>query len=256
MSTSTSTPVTLSFEAIDDLIYDARAGDLDALKADLAAQSKEHNCPEAWIIASAIDAEPEAEGGTGSCLLHFPAANGNAGMFSPYLTRLYSLIVWMARLTDTEILNYLLATLTAQAAAPLSAEQIAAVVNHRNHSGNTPLHWAALNTHLECVKALVEAGADIAIKNDAGLDAIFLAERTAWSTEEEEGKGAEGSGEASAEEEGAGEMSKGRQVVEWLLSSDKAGDLEGGLSVSAGVGAEASASGSGSGEAMDVDEKK
>ncbi|KAF7160820.1 hypothetical protein CNMCM5623_006414 [Aspergillus felis] len=234
MSTSTSTPVTLSFEAIDDLIYDARAGDLDALKADLAAQSKEHNCPEAWIIASAIDAEPEAEGGTGSCLLHFPAANGNA-----------------------EILNYLLATLTAQAAAPLSAEQIAAVVNHRNHSGNTPLHWAALNTHLECVKALVEAGADIAIKNDAGLDAIFLAERTAWSTEEEEeGKGAEGSGEASAEEEGAGEMSKGRQVVEWLLSSDKAGDLEGGLSVSAGVGAEASASGSGSGEAMDVDEKK
>jgi hypothetical protein len=119
------------------------------------------------------------------------------------------------------------------------------------------LHWAALNTHLECVKALVEAGADIAVKNDAGLDAIFLAERTAWSTEEED-KGAEGSGEASAEEEGAGEMSKGRQVVEWLLSSDKAGDLEGGLSVSAGVGAEgsASASGSGSGEAMDVDEKK
>lgn len=58
---STSTPVKLSFEAIDDLIYDARAGDLEALKADLATQSKEHNCPEAWIIASAIDAEPEAE---------------------------------------------------------------------------------------------------------------------------------------------------------------------------------------------------
>ncbi|KAH1422198.1 hypothetical protein KXV70_001352 [Aspergillus fumigatus] len=222
---STSTPVKLSFEAIDDLIYDARAGDPEALKADLATQSKEHNCPEAWIIASAIDAEPEAEGGTGSCLLHFPAANGNA-----------------------EILNYLLATLTAQSAAPLSAEQIAAVVNHRNHSGNTPLHWAALNTHLGCVKALVEAGADIGVKNDAGLDAIFLAERTAWSTEEE-GK------EVPAEEEGAGKMSKGRQVVEWLLSSDKAGDLEEGLSVSAGVGAEGSASGSGSGETMDVDEK-
>jgi hypothetical protein len=148
-----------------------------------------------------------------------------------------------------EILNYLLATLTAQSAAPLSVEQVAAVINHRNHSGNTPLHWAALNTHLECVKALVEAGADIGVKNDAGLDAIFLAERTAWSTEEE-GK------EAPAEEEGAGEMTKGRQVVEWLLSSDKAGDLEGGLSVSAGVGAEGSASASGSGEAMDVDEKK
>jgi hypothetical protein len=79
---STSAPVKLSFEAIDDLIYDARAGDLEALKADLATQSKEHNCPEAWIVASAIDAEPEAEGGTGSCLLHFPAANGNAGTFA------------------------------------------------------------------------------------------------------------------------------------------------------------------------------
>ncbi|KAF7122999.1 hypothetical protein CNMCM5793_001175 [Aspergillus hiratsukae] len=233
-STSTSTPVSLSFEAIDDLIYDARSGDLDALKADLSAQSKQHDCPEAWIIASAIDAEPEAEGGTGSCLLHFPAANGNA-----------------------EILNYLLTTLTAQSASPLSASQIAGVVNHRNHSGNTPLHWAALNTHLECVKALVEAGADISVKNDAGLDAIFLAERTAWSAEEE---GKEDESAEGAEQEGAGEMTKGREVVEWLLSSDKAGDLEGGLSVSAGVGAEASASGSGSGsgtgEMMDVDEKK
>lgn len=127
------------------------------------------------------------------------------------------------------------------------------MVNHRNHSGNTPLHWAALNTHLECVKALVEAGADISVKNDAGLDAIFLAERTAWSAEEEGKEGAE-----DAEEDGAGEMTKGREVVEWLLSSDKAGDLEEGLSVSAGVGAEASGSGSGTGagEMMDVDEKK
>ncbi|EAW12672.1 ankyrin repeat domain-containing protein [Aspergillus clavatus NRRL 1] len=237
-----STPLTLSFEAIDDLIYDARSGDLEALKADLASQSKEHNRPEAWIIASAIDAEPEAEGGTGSCLLHFPAANGN-----------------------NEILTYLLTALTAKSESPLSAAQIVAVVNHRNHSGNTPLHWAALNTHLECVKALVEAGADISIKNDAGLDAVFLAERTAWSTEEE-GKGAaegaeeeeeveiEVGGEAEAGEEGRGEMSKGRQVVEWLLSSDKAGELESGVG-----GAEASASAPAapaSGEAMDVDEKK
>lgn len=88
MSVSTSTPVSLSFEAIDDLIYDARSGDLDALKADLSAQSKEHNCPEAWIIASAIDAEPEAEGGSGSCLLHFPAANGNAGTYTSHSGRL------------------------------------------------------------------------------------------------------------------------------------------------------------------------
>ena len=114
-------------------------------------------------------------------------------------------------LTVIEILNYLLQS--------LQNETKASVVNHRNHSGNTPLHWAALNTHLECVKALVEAGADISIKNDAGLDAVFLAERSAWSAEED-GEGSKGEGEAGAEGEGEGKgkMSPGRMVAEWLLS--------------------------------------
>lgn len=111
-----------------------------------------------------------------------------------------------------------------------------AFVNHRNYSGNTPLHWAALNTHLACVKALVEAGADIAVKNDAGHDAVFLAERAAWDAAAEN----EGEGEAEQTQEiemtigeeedqsqnqqpseNAGEMSAGRQVVEWLLGSEK-----------------------------------
>lgn len=78
---STKTPITLTVDAIDDLIYDARAGDLEALKSDLAALSAQHSCPQAWIVASAIDSEPEEEGGSGSCLLHFPAANGNEGMY-------------------------------------------------------------------------------------------------------------------------------------------------------------------------------
>ncbi|PLB45972.1 hypothetical protein P170DRAFT_439672 [Aspergillus steynii IBT 23096] len=134
----------------------------------------------------------------------------------------------------TEILTYLLSTLTQtqpQASAP-------AVLNHKNHSGNTALHWAALNTHLECVKALVEAGADIAITNDAGLDAVFLAERADWSAEEVNGDNAgdaqqeEDSGEVEVEVK-EGEMaappSKGRQVVEWLLSSEKGGELESGV---------------------------
>ncbi|KAG2414521.1 hypothetical protein HFD88_003712 [Aspergillus terreus] len=200
-------PVPLTADAIDDLIYDARAGDLDALKADLASLSAQHSCPEAWIVASAIDAEPEAEGGTGSCLLHFPAANGNL-----------------------EILSHLLAVLK-DASAQLSQEQVAAVVNHRNHSGNTPLHWAALNTHLECVKGLVEAGADIAVKNDAGLDAVFLAERADWSAEEvKEGQEeAEVEVEAEASTDAPVPVTKGRQVVEWLLGSEKGGELESGV---------------------------
>lgn len=73
-------PVALSFEAIDDLIYDARAGDLEALNTDITTLASQHSCPESHIIASAIDMEDESEGGTGSCVLHFPAANGNSGM--------------------------------------------------------------------------------------------------------------------------------------------------------------------------------
>lgn len=76
-------PVVLSVEAIDDLIYDARAGDLEALNADIATLASQHNCPESHVVASAIDMEDESEGGTGSCVLHFPAANGNTGTFRP-----------------------------------------------------------------------------------------------------------------------------------------------------------------------------
>jgi hypothetical protein len=85
MSTSTtskpSVPITLSAEAIDDLIYDARAGDLEALNEDVANLASQHSCDESQIVASAIDLAEQSEGGSGSCVLHFPAANGNIGMF-------------------------------------------------------------------------------------------------------------------------------------------------------------------------------
>lgn len=143
-------------------------------------------------------------------------------------------------LTGQEILNYLLQTLKKDQ----DQSNLQRVINHCNHSGNTPLHWAALNTHLDCVKALVEAGADVSIKNDAGLDAVFLAERTAWSTGEvKEDDDESGEGEAQAQAEGedggegnAGPMSKGRQVAEWLLSSDKGGELESGVAENGGEG--------------------
>lgn len=79
------------------------------------------------------------------------------------------------------------------------------------------------------MKALVEAGADLDVKNDAGHDAVFLAERTAWAAVEDNGEGEEnqdqnqdqeiemtvGEGEGEGEKtEDAGEMSAGRQVVE------------------------------------------
>lgn len=77
-----SVPINLSSEAVDDLIYDARAGDLEALNADIATLASQHSCPEWQIVASAIDLEDESEGGSGSCVLHFPSANGNIGKFT------------------------------------------------------------------------------------------------------------------------------------------------------------------------------
>lgn len=136
---------------------------------------------------------------------------------------------------DLELLNYLLQTLTAPDAG-LTSEDLASFLNYRNYTGNTPLHWAALNTHLDCVKALVEAGADISLKNDAGHDALFLAERADWSVVEEDDNENENNKEGEIEieikegqdddEKPAPPPTKARAVVEWLLSCDKGAGFE------------------------------
>lgn len=50
------------------------------------------------------------------------------------------------------------------------------MLSPQNASGNTPLHWACLNGHLETVKTLVDAGADVTVTNNAGHDAVYEAE--------------------------------------------------------------------------------
>lgn len=83
-------------------------------------------------------------------------------------------------------------------------------INLPNSSGNTPLHWAALNGHLDAVKFLISSGADPAVRNQAGHDAVFEAEKSGkeevvrWLLSE--GRGLErsvtdGGGEKEAEEE-------------------------------------------------------
>lgn len=84
----------LSTETIDDLIYSARAGDLSALKENLSTLAQTHDCGESVIISAAVDNEPEAEGGTGSCLLHYPAANGNIGTCPSLYCFLISYYIW------------------------------------------------------------------------------------------------------------------------------------------------------------------
>lgn len=75
-------PVALSFDAIDELIYNARLGDIQGLKDEISKSAAEHNVSASTIIRSALDTEDESEGGTGACLLHWPAANGNVGSSS------------------------------------------------------------------------------------------------------------------------------------------------------------------------------
>ena len=65
---------------------------------------------------------------------------------------------------------------TLQELLALSSPNNALSLNLQNASGNTPLHWAALNGHLPAVKLLVEAGADPTIINKAGKDAVYEAE--------------------------------------------------------------------------------
>lgn len=85
------------------------------------------------------------------------------------------------------------------------------IVNSQNKAGNTPLHWAALNGHLEAVKVLLEQGSDPTITNQRGHDAVYEAELNdkkdvvEWVLKEggdglEEGFGGDATGEGDADE--------------------------------------------------------
>ena len=105
------------------------------------------------------------------------------------------------------MLTYRLAATLKDLLLSSSSNHNALSINLQNASGNTPLHWAALNGHLSAVKLLVTAGADTKVVNKAGRDAVFEAEAgekgevVAWLLSE--GKGAAGQdGEGGSGDEG------------------------------------------------------
>ena len=53
---------------------------------------------------------------------------------------------------------------------------VRSIAEAQNRSGNTAFHWAAVNGHLDVVKALVSAGAQTSKLNKAGRDAVLEAE--------------------------------------------------------------------------------
>ncbi|OAP65728.1 hypothetical protein AYL99_01700 [Fonsecaea erecta] len=189
-------------DELDDLIYFTRTGDLESLMSLVAQLCSTHKCPPSVLLASSIDIDADGLGSQSS-LLHYPAANGNLEI----ITHLLSL------LAPSESLGASPSATTADKSAP-------SLVNHRNVSGNTPLHWAALNGHLDVVQALVKAGADPTIVNEAGRDALVEAEMSSKEGAKEcaewmlrhcegfekgvndDGTGVGGSGSQGVEEEG------------------------------------------------------
>jgi ankyrin repeat protein len=84
------------------------------------------------------------------------------------LSYLYYILYSLQLTVFTDVIKLLFST-SADKPAP-------ELINAINDAGNTPLHWAALNGHLESVKLLIQSGADITIFNRAGHDAVFEAE--------------------------------------------------------------------------------
>ncbi|RMD40050.1 hypothetical protein DV735_g5069, partial [Chaetothyriales sp. CBS 134920] len=146
MPSSAPTPtLALTPDELDDLIYAARVGDLTELQELISQLSTSHGCTPAVLLSAAVDVDADGLGSQCS-LLHYPAANGNV-----------------------EVVTFLLDLVK-------SAPQ---QINHKNVSGNTPLHWAGMNGHLPVVQALVAAGADPGLRNEAGRDAAVEAEMSA-----------------------------------------------------------------------------
>lgn len=58
-----------------------------------------------------------------------------------------------------DVISFILELLT-----QYKGDQVKNFVNIQNNEGNTPLHWAALNGHLEAVELLVKSGGDCRVR--------------------------------------------------------------------------------------------
>jgi ankyrin repeat protein len=72
---------------------------------------------------------------------------------------LFSRAIQLITLIALEIVKYIIEQLST-----LPEKKRIELINTKNDQGNTPLHWAALNGHLEVVQILVKNGADCKVR--------------------------------------------------------------------------------------------
>jgi uncharacterized protein len=173
MAMPSTTLSTLEEDELDDLIYYSRIGDLPSLKSTLTSISSSHSVSATEILLTAIDSDTSNPSSprSGCSLLHYPSANGAPEI----LSHLISLLQRPSDTTSQPSSHRLPASTTEKPTSNPGLD----LINHKNNSGNTALHWAALNGHLECVKILVHAGADPTITNEAEHDAFYDADGSA-----------------------------------------------------------------------------
>lgn len=143
-------------DAIDEILYLARANEASELASFLAELSTQSKRSSAELVTAAVDSF------TKNSALHYAVANGHIGMRP---------CIGLRSMQLTQIADIIKLLFSFGSEKPAKE-----LINAINDAGNTPLHWAALNGHLECVKLLIQAGADVTIINRAGHDAVFEAE--------------------------------------------------------------------------------
>ncbi|MCJ1393932.1 hypothetical protein MMC18_007468 [Xylographa bjoerkii] len=195
--------VTLSPDTVDDILYFARTNSVSDLSDLLSFTAIAHNTTPSTILLNVHD--PDTHNGP----LHMAAANGHTETIHLLLS--YNPPVLPSE-TPVSPSNH----------APSSTPALHPLILTCNLAGNTALHYACLNGHLEAAKVLLAAGADPTIVNNAGHDAIYEAEANGKEEVSRwvlmEGKGLEkavGSGDIkgsrSAEGEEDGEEEEARE---------------------------------------------
>ena len=104
----------------------------------------------------------------GNTLLHMVAGNGHLEMIQLLIQTILEYEQRMASTYTTEVI------------ITSPNNRLLTYINTPNSSKNTPLHWAALNNHLDIVQYLYSQSADPLLKNEQGRTALEEAEGRGW----------------------------------------------------------------------------